>query len=118
MGTFLRNLIFPTVVFVGSRQDTSCDNGVPHVSLDFHSPRGSNSHMSSAGISPLMDVGDGFKRAESEQFEKRPTNPLKLTCPLKRDHFLKEISSSNHHFSGDVLVFRGGNMGYQKNIYT
>ena len=30
--------------------------------------------------------------------------PRKLTCPLKRG---QEISSSNHQFSGDILVFRG-----------
>ena len=30
----------------------------------------------------------------------------KLTCPLKRDHFKREISSSNHQFSGNMSVFR------------
>ena len=32
-------------------------------------------------------------------------HPRKLTCPLKRDYF--SITSSNHWFSGDMLVFRG-----------
>ncbi len=31
----------------------------------------------------------------------------KLTCPLKRDHFKEEISTSNHQFTGDTLSFRG-----------
>ena len=30
-----------------------------------------------------------------------------LTCSLKGDHSEREMSSSNHQFSGDVLVFRG-----------
>ena len=36
----------------------------------------------------------------------------KFTCPLKRiekgPFFLKDNSSSNHSFSGDMLIFRGG----------
>ena len=28
-------------------------------------------------------------------------------CPLKRDHLIKEVSSSNHQISEDMLVFRG-----------
>ena len=28
-------------------------------------------------------------------------------CPLKRNHFKKEMSSSSHQFSWDMLVFRG-----------
>ena len=34
--------------------------------------------------------------------------PQKLTYPLNRDHFEKELSFSNHQFSGDMLFF-GGN---------
>ena len=34
--------------------------------------------------------------------------PRKLTnVPLKRDHFQKEVGSSNQEFSGDMLVFQG-----------
>ena len=33
-------------------------------------------------------------------------------CPMKRNHFGKDISSFNHQFSGDMLVFR--NMFYWK----
>ena len=34
--------------------------------------------------------------------------PVKMKeCLQKRDHFQKEISSSNQEFSGDMLVFRG-----------
>ena len=31
-----------------------------------------------------------------------------LTCPPKRNHFKREISSSKHHFSGDLWIFREG----------
>ncbi len=34
------------------------------------------------------------------------TPPKINECPLKRDHFKKQMSSSNHQFSGDMLVFR------------
>ena len=34
--------------------------------------------------------------------------PWKLPCPVIRCHFYLEISSSNHQFSGDMLLFRGG----------
>ena len=34
--------------------------------------------------------------------------PRKMNeCPVKRDHFKKDISSSNHQFSGDILVSGG-----------
>ena len=35
--------------------------------------------------------------------------PRKLTCPLKRDHFILKgnLLSSNHQCSGDMLVFKG-----------
>ena len=33
--------------------------------------------------------------------------PLKPTCPRKKGPFQKEISSSNHRLSEDMLVFRG-----------
>ena len=35
-------------------------------------------------------------------------HPRKLTCPLKRDYFSIGNTSSNHWFSGDMLVFRQG----------
>ena len=35
------------------------------------------------------------------------TPPKMDACPLKREPFEKDISSSNHQFSGDMLVFRG-----------
>ncbi len=34
--------------------------------------------------------------------------PWKLPCPVKRCNFYLEISSSNHQFSGGMLLFRGG----------
>ena len=39
----------------------------------------------------------------------RHSPPTKWTCPLKRDHFKGKMSSSNHRFLGDMLVFREGN---------
>ena len=37
----------------------------------------------------------------------------KLTCPLKGTIFKREISPSNHQFSGDILSFAGGNLYFQ-----
>ena len=34
-------------------------------------------------------------------------HPWKLTCHLKRSHFKRKGSFSNHHISGDMLVFAG-----------
>jgi len=30
-----------------------------------------------------------------------------MVCPLKKGKFAKEKQSSNHHFAGDLSVFRG-----------
>ena len=40
-------------------------------------------------------------------------SPRRLTCPLQKGPSQKDISSSNHQFSGDMLVFRG----YASGIY-
>ena len=39
--------------------------------------------------------------------ERIPLHTRKLTSPLKRDYFSIGNTSSNHWFSGDMLVFRG-----------
>ena len=34
-------------------------------------------------------------------------HPKNSHVPPKRDHFKRTFRSSNHHFSGDMLIFRG-----------
>ena len=34
-------------------------------------------------------------------------NPIDCQSPEIRDHFKRDISSSNHQFSGDMFVFHG-----------
>ena len=45
-----------------------------------------------------------------------PPPKKKTTCHLKKGPFEKEMSSSNHQFSGDMLVFRGGSSNKNSSI--
>ena len=42
----------------------------------------------------------------------------KLTCHLKRDHFKRKIAFQPHHFSGDVLLFRGVKKGNHSSAFV
>ncbi len=57
---------------------------------------------------PLMPIGSTQDTFTYIWLQLNLERPRKLTCHLKRDHFKGGITSSNHQFSGDMLVFQGG----------
>ena len=62
-----------------------------------------------AGISPCLIADTSFKWLSflCHVSFRGCTLPKMNRCPKKWNHFQKEISSSNYHFSGSMLGFRG-----------
>ena len=53
-----------------------------------------------------------------KQENNSPRKYWKLTCPPKKGPFQKDMSSSNHWFSGDMLVFLGSMLLSSNNVLT